>query len=92
LTLIKTVVPNSYLGKEIKHFAHKADVLRLLAMKYSGGVYLDIDMFVWVTSLINRADRVESSLLTICSGFPRRLECKLRRIPRPQLSNRKVYV
>lgn len=68
LTLIKTVVPNSYLGKEIKHFAHKADVLRLMAMKYSGGVYLDIDMFVWVTRLINRADRVESSLLTICSG------------------------
>lgn len=86
------MVPNSYLGKEIKHFAHKADVLRLLAMKYSGGVYLDIDMFVWVTSLINRADRVESSLLTICSGSPPHSVCKLRHILKPLLSNRRVYV
>ncbi len=35
-------------GKKIDHFAHKADVLRLLAMKYSGGIYLDIDIFMWV--------------------------------------------
>jgi mannosyltransferase OCH1-like enzyme len=27
----------------IYHYAHKADVLRLLALKYIGGVYLDID-------------------------------------------------
>ncbi|CAD6581388.1 MAG: hypothetical protein TREMPRED_002999 [Tremellales sp. Tagirdzhanova-0007] len=46
LTLIKTVVPESYLGRQISHFAHQADVLRLLAMKHSGGIYLDIDMFV----------------------------------------------
>jgi hypothetical protein len=46
LTLIKTVVPDQILGRELKHFAHKADVIRLLAMKYSGGVYLDIDIFV----------------------------------------------
>lgn len=52
LELIKTVVPDSYLGRPLKHFAHKADVLRLLAMKYSGGIYLDIDMFVWVHQLV----------------------------------------
>ena len=46
---MKTVVPESYLGRELKHFAHRADVLRLLAMKHSGGIYLDIDMFVCVT-------------------------------------------
>jgi len=46
---VKTVVPESYLGRELKHFAHRADVLRLLAMKHSGGIYLDIDMFVCVT-------------------------------------------
>jgi hypothetical protein len=46
LTLIKTVVPDEIYGRPIRHFAHKADVLRLLAMKYSGGIYLDIDMFV----------------------------------------------
>jgi len=46
LTPVKTVVPETYLGRELKHFAHRADVLRLLAMKHSGGIYLDIDMFV----------------------------------------------
>ncbi|KIR38192.1 hypothetical protein I307_02481 [Cryptococcus deuterogattii 99/473] len=46
LTLIKTQVPESIYGRPLKHFAHKADVLRLLAMKYSGGIYLDIDIYV----------------------------------------------
>ncbi|WVR07584.1 hypothetical protein IAU60_004626 [Kwoniella sp. DSM 27419] len=46
LTLIKTEVPSQIFGRPLSHFAHKADVLRLLAMKYSGGVYLDIDVFI----------------------------------------------
>ncbi|WVF72813.1 hypothetical protein IAT40_007631 [Kwoniella sp. CBS 6097] len=46
LTLIETTVPSEIYGRPLKHFAHKADVLRLLAMKYSGGIYLDIDIFV----------------------------------------------
>jgi hypothetical protein len=46
LTLVKTVVPDAIFGKQLDHFAHKADVIRLLAMKHSGGVYLDIDIFV----------------------------------------------
>ncbi|WVQ74931.1 hypothetical protein IAR50_004539 [Cryptococcus sp. DSM 104548] len=46
LTLTKTVVPDEVYGRHLEHFAHKADVLRLLAMKYSGGIYLDIDIFV----------------------------------------------
>jgi len=46
LTLIKTDVPDEIYGRSIRHFAHKADVLRLLAMKHSGGIYLDIDVFV----------------------------------------------
>ena len=54
LTLVKTIVPDSYLGRPLRHFAHKADVLRLLAMKHSGGIYLDIDMFVCVAVLPRR--------------------------------------
>lgn len=46
LTLLKTQVPDQIYGRPLTHFAHKADVLRLLAMKHSGGIYLDIDMFV----------------------------------------------
>lgn len=46
LTLIETQAPDSIYGKSISHFAHKADVLRLLALKHSGGIYLDIDVYV----------------------------------------------
>jgi mannosyltransferase OCH1-like enzyme len=46
LTLVETESPEWILGKKIGHYAHKADVVRLLAMKYSGGIYLDIDVFV----------------------------------------------
>lgn len=70
LTLIKTQVPDSIYGRPLKHFAHKADVLRLLAMKYSGGIYLDIDIYVYEsfssgcwTSLIKILAR---NRLTIC--------------------------
>jgi hypothetical protein len=45
-TLIRTQAPDTIMGNHISHFAHKADVLRLLAMRHSGGIYLDIDMFV----------------------------------------------
>ncbi|KAJ9113659.1 hypothetical protein QFC22_005968 [Naganishia vaughanmartiniae] len=34
------------MGKELKHFAHKSDVIRLEALLVSGGIYLDIDVFV----------------------------------------------
>ncbi|KAL7421236.1 hypothetical protein Q5752_004121 [Cryptotrichosporon argae] len=46
LTLVRTDVPDMVMGRPLAHFAHKADVVRLLAMKHSGGVYLDIDVFV----------------------------------------------
>ena len=46
LTLIKTKAPDEIFGRKINHFAHKADVLRLFAIKGMGGIYLDIDVFV----------------------------------------------
>ncbi|WRT68407.1 uncharacterized protein IL334_005383 [Kwoniella shivajii] len=46
LTLISTQAPSQIYGRPLNHFAHKADVLRLLAMKYSGGIYLDVDIYV----------------------------------------------
>lgn len=33
-------------GKEVEHFAHKADVIRLEALRDYGGVYLDTDVLV----------------------------------------------
>lgn len=43
LTIVK--LPNfSYYGlSQIHHYAHKADVVRLLALRELGGIYLDID-------------------------------------------------
>ncbi|TXT08601.1 hypothetical protein VHUM_02729 [Vanrija humicola] len=46
LTLVETHPPTSIFGNKIEHFAHKADLIRLWVMKYSGGIYLDIDMFI----------------------------------------------
>ena len=59
LTLIETSPPETYLGRPITKFAHKADVLRLLAMKHSGGIYLDIDVYVWVTRVPIRCSAEE---------------------------------
>ncbi|KAJ9090946.1 hypothetical protein QFC20_007776 [Naganishia adeliensis] len=47
LSLIRhTQIPSQIMGKELKHFAHKSDVMRLEALLNSGGIYLDIDTFV----------------------------------------------
>ncbi|EIW68160.1 hypothetical protein TREMEDRAFT_32459 [Tremella mesenterica DSM 1558] len=46
LTLTPTIVPYSVFGNELNHFAHQADILRLMIMKHMGGIYLDIDMFM----------------------------------------------
>lgn len=46
LTLIKTNVPESIYGREVSHFAHKADLVRLWVLERMGGIYLDIDMYV----------------------------------------------
>ncbi|KAI5449138.1 hypothetical protein NCC49_005276 [Naganishia albida] len=47
LTLIRHEhVLTHIMGKELKHFAHKSDVMRLEALLNSGGIYLDIDVFV----------------------------------------------
>lgn len=33
-------------GNPVLHFAHKADVIRLEALKEFGGVYLDVDVLI----------------------------------------------
>ena len=34
----------SVYGNEVKHYAHRADVLRLKLLYEHGGIYLDLDM------------------------------------------------
>ena len=43
LTLNKIVAPDSFKGQPLYHVAHKADIVRLQALKETGGVYLDLD-------------------------------------------------
>jgi len=43
VTLRPTTAPTSIFGRPLNHFAHRADVLRLLRLQEEGGIYLDID-------------------------------------------------
>jgi hypothetical protein len=43
LTLNKITAPESIMGNKLCHVAHKADVVRLKALKETGGIYLDLD-------------------------------------------------
>ncbi len=43
LTLKKVKAPETVMGNPLYHVAHKADVVRLRALKEWGGIYLDLD-------------------------------------------------
>jgi hypothetical protein len=43
LSLNKIIAPDSFMDKPLFHVAHKADVVRLQALKETGGIYLDLD-------------------------------------------------
>jgi hypothetical protein len=43
LTLNKIKAPENFMGRPLYHVAHKADVVRLQALKETGGIYLDLD-------------------------------------------------
>ena len=43
ITLNKIKAPDSIMGMPLCHVAHKADVVRLRALKETGGIYLDLD-------------------------------------------------
>ena len=46
LEMIKERDVTSIHGNHVEHFAHKADVLRLEALRDYGGIYLDMDVLV----------------------------------------------
>lgn len=50
LTLCPVADPEHYKGQYIEHFAHRADVIRLSALRETGGIYLDLDT-ITVTDL-----------------------------------------
>ncbi len=46
LKTVKTSLINNFMGNDIEHFAHMSDVVRLEMLRFSGGIYMDIDTFV----------------------------------------------
>jgi hypothetical protein len=57
VTLNMINAPESFMGKPLYHVAHKADVVRLQALKERGGIYLDLDTICVkpLNSLLNNA-------------------------------------
>lgn len=43
LTLNRILAPENIMGNKLYHVAHKADIVRLQALKETGGIYLDLD-------------------------------------------------
>lgn len=43
LTLNKIIAPTEIFGNPLLHVAHQADIVRLQALKETGGIYLDLD-------------------------------------------------
>ncbi|WP_198669012.1 glycosyltransferase family 32 protein [Elioraea thermophila] len=44
--VVKTEAPTEIFGVPLRHYAHRADVLRLQVLLEQGGIYLDSDVFV----------------------------------------------
>lgn len=64
LTLNKIVAPDSFMGQPLFHVAHKADVVRLQALKETGGIYLDLDTISVkpLTDLLNHSFAIGQEL------------------------------
>src|SRR6185503_11634821 len=64
LILNKVVAPESFMGQPLYHVAHKADVIRLQALKETGGIYLDLDTISVkpLTDLLNNSFAIGQEL------------------------------
>lgn len=64
LTLNKVQAPGSFMGQPLYHVAHKADVIRLQALKETGGIYLDLDTISVkpLTDLLNNSFAIGQEL------------------------------
>jgi Glycosyltransferase sugar-binding region containing DXD motif len=64
ITLNKIAAPDSFMGQPLYHVAHKADVVRLQALKETGGIYLDLDTISVkpLTDLLNHSFAIGQEL------------------------------
>jgi hypothetical protein len=64
LRLNKITAPDTFMGRSLYHVAHKADVVRLLALKETGGIYMDLDTISVkpLTGLLNHSFAIGQEL------------------------------
>jgi hypothetical protein len=64
LALNKVEAPDSFMGQPLYHVAHKADVIRLQALKETGGIYMDLDTISVkpLTELLNNSFAIGQEL------------------------------
>ena len=64
LSLNKIIAPDSFMGRPLYHVAHKADIVRLQALKETGGIYLDLDTISVkpLTDLLNHSFAIGQEL------------------------------
>jgi len=43
IELVKVPIPTEIYGNPVRHYAHKADIIRLQMLLTHGGIYLDMD-------------------------------------------------
>lgn len=83
LTLNRIEAPGSIMGNELHHVAHKADVVRLRALKETGGIYMDLDTISVkpLTELLNHSFAIGQELKAayVPKNFRQRLKYKLRK-------------
>ncbi|MBL7749319.1 MAG: hypothetical protein JNM19_17905 [Chitinophagaceae bacterium] len=83
LTLNKIEAPASIMGNQLYHVAHKADVVRLRALKETGGIYMDLDTISVkpLTKLLTHSFAIGQELKTayVPKNFRQRLKFNLRK-------------
>jgi Glycosyltransferase sugar-binding region containing DXD motif len=83
LTLKKINAPESFMGRPLYHVAHKADVVRLQALKEYGGIYLDLDTICVkpLTPLLNNSFAIGEELKAVYTpkNFRQKIKYKLRK-------------
>jgi len=83
LTLNKIEAPASIMGNQLHHVAHKADVVRLRALKETGGIYMDLDTISVkpLTELLTHSFAIGQELKTayVPKNFRQRFKFNLRK-------------
>lgn len=72
---IKTSAPRQIFGNKLYHFAHKADLLRLLILLKFGGIYMDIDTIsvkplepLYIHECVMAQEKFSGTIVGLCNA------------------------